>query len=223
MSSSLNPASHTAARRTRTMAKEPSNRANTVALTVVSASTDVHGPRRNPSFRQRRRLQVEPERLGLRQRWSTATEWGSAPSPALSDCPDEFDRLVARLPRDLAGIRPLVPQLPPPCRPPSSIEAPPPLIRAPPPPNRAPLARPRSTVELLPGGHRWAGRRPYRSAFLLACAACGAAPPFPRGFCVVAYAFAVGETKFLPLQPLLFTRGKSHFAFQFCTALLNSV
>jgi len=57
---------------------------------------------------------VEPERLGLRQRWSTATEWGSAPSPALSDCPDEFDRLIARLPRDLAGIRPLVPQLPPP-------------------------------------------------------------------------------------------------------------
>ncbi|XP_025802054.1 coumaroyl-CoA:anthocyanidin 3-O-glucoside-6''-O-coumaroyltransferase 2-like [Panicum hallii] len=33
---------------------------------------------------------------------------------AESDSPDDFDRLVARSPRDLAGIRPLVPQLPPP-------------------------------------------------------------------------------------------------------------
>ncbi|KAF8753230.1 hypothetical protein HU200_011680 [Digitaria exilis] len=33
---------------------------------------------------------------------------------AESDSPDDFDRLVARAPRDLAGIRPLVPQLPPP-------------------------------------------------------------------------------------------------------------
>jgi len=33
---------------------------------------------------------------------------------AESDSPDEFDRIVARSPRDLAGIRPLVPQLPPP-------------------------------------------------------------------------------------------------------------
>ncbi|KAF8675223.1 hypothetical protein HU200_047891 [Digitaria exilis] len=33
---------------------------------------------------------------------------------AESDSPDDFDRLVARTPRDLAGIRPLVPQLPPP-------------------------------------------------------------------------------------------------------------
>ncbi|KAG2642046.1 malonyl-coenzyme:anthocyanin 5-O-glucoside-6'''-O-malonyltransferase-like [Panicum virgatum] len=33
---------------------------------------------------------------------------------AESDSPDEFDRLVARSPRDLAGIRPLVPRLPPP-------------------------------------------------------------------------------------------------------------
>lgn len=32
--------------------------------------------------------------------------------------------------------------------------------------------------------------------------------PLPRVFCVVMYAFSVGETEFLPLQALLFLRGK---------------
>ena len=39
----------------------------------------------------------------------------------------------------------------------------------------------------------------------------------------VVFAFAVGETKFLPLQILLFTRGKLPYAFPFCALLLESV
>ena len=37
------------------------------------------------------------------------------------------------------------------------------------------------------------------------------------------FAFAVGETKFLPLPNLLFTRGKLATVFPFCTILLKSV
>ena len=37
------------------------------------------------------------------------------------------------------------------------------------------------------------------------------------------FAFAVGETKFLTLQILLFTRGKLPYAFPFCALLLESV
>jgi hypothetical protein len=42
-----------------------------------------------------------------------------------------------------------------------------------------------------------------------------------RGFCVVSYAFVVGESKILPFQLLLFTRGKVLFAFRFCIPLLG--
>jgi hypothetical protein len=97
---------------------------------------------------------------------------------------------------------------------------------------------PRGAVELLPAGADgllaplslrlpapWAGAQglagdrlappsssPARRATL--------ALTFPRFFPLL-FLFAVGETNILPLQPLLFTRGKGLFAFHFCNALLD--
>jgi hypothetical protein len=39
----------------------------------------------------------------------------------------------------------------------------------------------------------------------------------------VMYAFFVGDARFLPLQALLFMRGKWQFAFHFCNAFLDLV
>jgi hypothetical protein len=53
------------------------------------------------------------------------------------------------------------------------------------------------------------------TAFLFPHAA-RATAPFPYVFCVVMYAFSVGDTEFLPVQALLFVRGKWQFALRFC-------
>jgi hypothetical protein len=51
---------------------------------------------------------------------------------------------------------------------------------------------------------RWAWMgRPTPLSLCLLPPTRDAAPPLPHG-CVVAYAIAIGETKFLPLQPLLY-------------------